>query len=66
MGAKVSATPSFAASSAAARAVLSHKSGIEQAGFRQRDRENRAMAVDDVEAEQQGNAEAGFVHGEAL
>ena len=40
--------------------------GIEQTRFRQRNRKNRAMAVDDVETQQQGNAEARFINGKAL
>ena len=38
----------------------------ELAGFRQRNRENRVVAVDDVETHEQGNAEAGFLHRETL
>ena len=39
---------------------------IEQAGFRQRYGENRAMTVDDIETHQQRNAEARMLHREAL
>ena len=42
------------------------KIGSEQAGLRQRNRKNRAMAVDDVEAKQEGDAEAGFFDRKAL
>ena len=38
----------------------------EQAGFRERNGKNRAVAMNDVEAHEQGNAEAGFFHREAL
>ena len=40
--------------------------GSKQAGLRQRNRKNRAMAVDDVEAQQERDAEAGFFDREAL
>ena len=42
------------------------KVGSEQAGFRQGDGKNRAVAMDDVEAHEQGDAEAGFLHRETL
>ena len=38
----------------------------ELAGFRQGDGKNRVVAMNDIEAHEQGNAEAGFLHGEAL
>lgn len=40
--------------------------GRKHASFRERNRENRAVAMDDIEPYQQGNAEAGPFHGEAL
>jgi hypothetical protein len=42
------------------------KVGSEQAGFREGDGKNRVVAVNDVEAQEQGNAEAGFLDREAL
>ena len=39
---------------------------IKQAGFRERDGENRVVAVNDVEPQEQGNAEARILHREAL
>ena len=48
-----------------ARRLLPEVRG-EQAGFRQRNRENRVVAVDDVEAHEQRDAKAGFLHREAL
>src|SRR5271168_4350533 len=38
----------------------------EQAGLGQRNRKNRAVAMDDVQAQQQRNAEARFFYGETL
>ncbi len=40
--------------------------GVEGAGLGERDREDGAEAVDDVEAEEERDAEAGFLDGDAL
>ena len=66
IGAKVNAIPSSAASAAATRAVRSQSSGIECGGLGERNRENGPVPMDDVEAKQQGNAEAGFLHRHSL
>ena len=42
------------------------KRGIERGRLGQRNREDGAVPVDDVEAEQQGNAEAGLFHRHSL
>ncbi len=66
IGAKVIASPSAAPSRAASRAVRSQTSVVEDAGFSERDRKERAMAVDDVQTQQQRNAEPRLLHRQSL
>ena len=58
--------PAAAVSAAAARAVSSQSDGIEGAGLGERDREDGAEAVDDVEREEERDAEAGLLDGDPL
>ena len=66
IGAKVRSRPAAAASAAARRAVASQSAGVEGAGLGERDREDGAEAVDDVEGEEERDAEAGFLDRDAL
>ena len=66
IGAKVRSRPAAAASSAAWRGGRLPERGVEGAGLGERDREDGAEAVDDVEAEEERDAEAGLLDRDAL
>ena len=58
--------PSAAASLAASRAVSAQASGSNSADFRQGRGKERAVAMDDVEADEQRNTQAGFLDCDTL
>src|ERR1700746_3322576 len=66
IGANVRLTPSAAASAARAPCGLPPHVRIEQTRLRERYREDRAVTVDDIHADEQRNAQARLLHGEAL
>ena len=66
IGAKTQRTPAADASAAAIRRGTLHRGRVPAARLAQRDREDRAVAVDHIEAEQDRDLRGGLLDGEPL